>query len=222
MVTVEALGGALPAGRHWPVRRTREAGARREPDVEVRVAGDCPVIKSGLHHVLRERGITAIGSGRPAPGGVVVLVHRGDEALQDLGVYGGWGCAVLAAQPGPTAAFELAALSAGYHGVVDCQGPASDIAVAIRVAASGRVVLGQAVARQLARRAGCPASPGEITEAEARWLGGLARGTSVVDLATAEAYSERVMYRRLAGLYRKLGVRTRGEAIAAASRSGLI
>lgn len=193
-----------------------------DPAIEVAVEGECPVIKSGLHQVLRERGIAVAGSGEPVRAGVVLLVHRGDEALRDLRDYAGHDCAVLAAQPGPTAAFELLALTAGYHGVVDCQGTASDIAVAIRVAAAGRVVLSQAVARRLAERAGTWTVPGELTEAEVRWLTGLACGTSVVDLATAEAYSERAMYRRLSGLYRKLGVSTRGEAIAAASRSGLI
>ncbi|MBL0885601.1 helix-turn-helix transcriptional regulator [Myceligenerans indicum] len=208
-----------PAGT---VPSLRDPGVRPEPVTGVGVAGECPVITSGLRQVLREHGIAAGGSARPGPGGVVVLVHRGTETVRDISGYADSGCAVLAAQPGPTPEFEVSALSAGYHGVIDCQGPSSEIAVAIRAALAGRVVLSQAVARRLADRARPDHRSGDLSEAEVRWLRGLARGTPVVDLATAEAYSERAMYRRLADLYRKMGVGTRGEAIAVASRHGFI
>lgn len=222
MAAVRSLVEAPGPPRPRAIRPVQEPAVRYEPVVEVGLEGECPIIKSGLHQVLRASGITASESHRPEAGGVIVLVHRGGEALRDLGDYAGSGCAVLAAQPGPTAAFEMSALSAGYHGVVDCQGPTSQIALSIQVALTGQVVLSQAVARHLADRARSDRASADLTEAEVRWLGALARGTSVVDLATAEAYSERAMYRRLSDLYRKMDVRTRGEAIAVASRHGLI
>ncbi|RPF19994.1 helix-turn-helix transcriptional regulator [Myceligenerans xiligouense] len=222
MEAVRSLADTPVVPQSLAIRPVREPAVRQERAIEVGLEGECPIIKSGLHQVLREHGITVTGSRRPGRGGVVVLVHRGDEALRDIRGYVEAGCVVLAAQPGPTSGFEVSALVAGYHGVIDCQGPSSEIAVSIRAALTGRVVLSEAVARRLAGRARSDQGPGDLTEAEARWLVGLARGTSVVDLATAEAYSERAMYRRLSDLYRKMGVRTRGEAIAVASRHGLI
>lgn len=222
MAAARSLADVLAPPRPRTTGPVQEPAAPYEPAVEVGLEGECPIIRSGLRQVLVEHGIVASDSDLPAPGGVIVVVHRGAEELRDIGSYAGSGCAVLAAQPGPTAEFEIAALAAGYHGVIDCHGSGAQIALAIRVALTGQVVLGQAVARQLADRARADCGSDDLTEAEVRWLGALARGTSVVDLATSEAYSERAMYRRLSDLYRKMGVRTRGEAIAAASRHGSI
>lgn len=54
------------------------------------------------------------------------------------------------------------------------------------------------------------------------WLAALASGSTVARLANETGYSERVMFRRLADLYGRLGVSGRAEAIVAAERLGLL
>jgi DNA-binding NarL/FixJ family response regulator len=56
---------------------------------------------------------------------------------------------------------------------------------------------------------------------EAGWLRALAAGSTVADLASAHAYSEREMYRLLADLYDRLGVAGRIPALMLAARYGL-
>jgi DNA-binding NarL/FixJ family response regulator len=57
---------------------------------------------------------------------------------------------------------------------------------------------------------------------EAGWLRALAAGSTVADLASAHAYSEREMYRLLADVYDRLGVGGRIPALMLAARYGLL
>lgn len=61
-----------------------------------------------------------------------------------------------------------------------------------------------------------------ISELERALLADLAAGRTVMEIASAHSYSERDLYRRLAKLYRRLGVGGRHEATLLASRLGLI
>ena len=61
-----------------------------------------------------------------------------------------------------------------------------------------------------------------LGEAEVRWLRALSRGLNVQQLAWREGWSQRSMYRRLSDVYRKLGVRTRGQALVRATELHLL
>ena len=61
-----------------------------------------------------------------------------------------------------------------------------------------------------------------LSPAERRWLGSIAEGATVVEVAAAEGYSERHMRRLLADLYRRLGATGRVPALIAAARLGLL
>jgi DNA-binding CsgD family transcriptional regulator len=52
------------------------------------------------------------------------------------------------------------------------------------------------------------------------WLRHLSEGRTVADLADSVGYSERMMYRLLANLYRRLGARSRTKALMLAQREG--
>lgn len=58
------------------------------------------------------------------------------------------------------------------------------------------------------------------SEQEIAWLGRLAHGSSVVDLAEQAGYSERMMFRLLRALYAKLDVSNRTEAVIRARDEG--
>jgi DNA-binding NarL/FixJ family response regulator len=52
-----------------------------------------------------------------------------------------------------------------------------------------------------------------VTDDEMAWLRALGQGTTVASLAESVGLSERVMYRRLGRLYRRLGVPGRTQAL---------
>jgi DNA-binding CsgD family transcriptional regulator len=66
------------------------------------------------------------------------------------------------------------------------------------------------------------ASPRKLAGEERLWLRELVAGSRVVDIACRAGFSEREMYRQLRRTYQMLGAATRGEAIAAAQRLGLL
>lgn len=62
----------------------------------------------------------------------------------------------------------------------------------------------------------------QLTPQEVGWLRDLARGHTVVQLAEAAGYSERMMFRLLRSVYQRLNARTRTEAMMTASARGLL
>lgn len=114
----------------------------------------------------------------------------------------------------------LGALAQGYDGVIDLEGSAATIVLALRAALAGQCMLPTALGRRLSRA--CTSISDLPPPYEIAWLARLATGSSVLELAESQSLSERVMYRRLAGLYQRLGVGSRAEAIALAARAGLL
>ena len=68
---------------------------------------------------------------------------------------------------------------------------------------------------------GVDAAP-KLSEEELSWLGALADGGTVTEVAAATGRSERDMYVRLNDIYVRLGVRSRSRALAEAARRGWI
>lgn len=62
----------------------------------------------------------------------------------------------------------------------------------------------------------------DVSEDERTYLNHLATGTSIARIAQKVGYSERELHRRLARLYRKLGVQSKASALVVAATRGLI
>jgi len=113
------------------------------------------------------------------------------------------------------------AMRSGATAAVGRNAPPEDIVECLAAACAGRVIMPAPVAQALA----LAVDPGEhpaLTAAEVRLLAGLSAGRTVGDLARADGYSEREMFRRLHRLYFRMGVHGRTEALLAAQRWGLV
>jgi DNA-binding NarL/FixJ family response regulator len=101
-------------------------------------------------------------------------------------------------------------------GVLDVHCSPTKMAVTVKLASVGKLVLPVALARAtLVTGKQVTVSPEEL-----RWLRAFARGARTADIAAEDNYSEREIYRRLRHLYRRLGVDGRQTAVLKAARSG--
>ncbi len=114
------------------------------------------------------------------------------------------------------------ALRSGAHGVVAWD-LAPEVILSVVVAAlDGSTVLPTGVARSMAASGPALYDAEWITPEEVGWLRLLANGATVQQLAEKVGYSERALYRMLHGLYGRMRVSNRTEAILQASRWGLL
>ena len=113
-----------------------------------------------------------------------------------------------------------AALRTGATGVVAVDAELDHVVEVVRAASSGTSLLPAEVARGLCRPQNGPRPQLSVRERE--WLCRLAESTTVSSLARGSGYSEREMYRLLAGLYTRLGASGRTEALLLAERWGLL
>jgi DNA-binding NarL/FixJ family response regulator len=210
------------------------------------ITGSFPAFAAGLAAILRAEGFDATCLPDPGARGqtgrgdaLLVIVEPGQAPAGATGGEPG-----PASGPGPMAdltwltrdrddqvlvvmlvspepADYVQALRAGANAVLDWHASPTDIGCALRAALASHTVLPTSVARSLASTAPLPSSA-MFTGPEVRWLRLLAAGGSVARLARTEGYSQREVFRRLSGLYKRLGARNRPEAIALAARYGLL
>jgi DNA-binding NarL/FixJ family response regulator len=114
------------------------------------------------------------------------------------------------------------ALMAGASTAVPHDVDEAQICDVVSAAARGNAVLPAKIVHLMADSNARDGNGRDLTETEAAWLSALAHGSTVVQLARDARYSEREMYRLLQRLYRRLGARTRGQALVAAAHQGLI
>lgn len=120
-------------------------------------------------------------------------------------------------QSGPDALAE--ALHAGASSVVAWDAPTSRVTAAIDGLLAGEAHMPIDVARWLADRTSPTAF---LSDTEIAWLGQLDAGLTIAEMAPLAGYSERSLYRLLHGLYGRLGVDNRREAVEAARQRGLL
>jgi DNA-binding CsgD family transcriptional regulator len=204
------------------------------PWPSVIITGSFPAFAAGLAAILRAEGFDA--TCRPdleaccRAGGsdvLLVIVEPGQVPGTDPGRLAGLsgfvrdGLVLVVMLVSPEPADYIRALRAGAHAVLDWHASPTDVLCALRAALAGHTVLPTSVARSLASAAPLPASA-VFSRQEVRWLRLLAAGGSVARLAHTEGYSQREVFRRLSGLYKRIGARNRPEAIALAARYGLL
>jgi DNA-binding NarL/FixJ family response regulator len=114
------------------------------------------------------------------------------------------------------------ALRLGAHAAVPWQAEPERIVKVFAAALEDDTLLPVGVARAISAH-GAPLQDKEwITPEEVEWLRFLAEGATVHELAEKVGYSERALYRVLHGLYGRLRVANRTEAILQAQRWGLL
>lgn len=195
------------------------------PDSTYCIEGGSPTLRRGLAAILCAAGMhpdtashnddSLENSGTAA---VTVVVHDRGEPPRPL-IRAGPRLHVTIAAASEERTL-VAALAAGYHGAIDIGESPEGIVIAVQAALNGQCTLPYEVARRLA--SGYPPPNGTLDPQEVTWLNRLIAGSSVLELAESEAFSERAMYRRLSEVYQRLGVASRTEAIAVASRAGLL
>jgi DNA-binding NarL/FixJ family response regulator len=132
------------------------------------------------------------------------------------------GLKVIALLVDPTPDRHAEALRCGAHGAVPWESPPETILEVVTAALKGLTVLSTSVAQAIALSGAPLYDPDWITAEEIEWLKMLAGGATVQQLAEKAGYSERALYRLLHGLYGRMRVANRTEAILQASRWRLL
>lgn len=114
------------------------------------------------------------------------------------------------------------ALRCGAHAAVPWEASPETILEVLTAALAGVTVLPTAVAQAIAVSGAPLYDPEWVVAEEVEWLKLLARGMTVQQVAERAGYSERALYRLLHGLYGRMRVANRTEAILQASRWGLL
>jgi DNA-binding NarL/FixJ family response regulator len=164
---------------------------------------------------------------RPAAGGgrrAILVTVRPPRGWQPLSLLESIGpeVVVVALLVEATPDAYAQALRFGADGIAPWNAEPEVIVAVVQAALEGTLLLPIEVGRALAAGAVGLVDPEWITPEETEWLQLLARGMTVHDLADKTGYSERAMFRFLAGLYGKMGVLNRTEAVLLASLRGLV
>jgi DNA-binding NarL/FixJ family response regulator len=122
----------------------------------------------------------------------------------------------------PTPDRHAEALRAGAISAIAWDASPDGIVEVVAAAVRGFTLLPVPVARAIAAGEPPNAEPDWISPQEVEWIRMLAAGVTIQELAAKAGYSERAFYRVLHGLYRRMHVGSRTEAILQASRWGLL
>jgi DNA-binding NarL/FixJ family response regulator len=196
--------------------------------VRVAVVDPLPMFRYGIVALLADAGHEV-----DAPADTLGWARRHDHAtvLLTVATEGDWTTltrltdigrshAVIVVLASPTDADGAAAVRAGAASVI---GRSASPEVLLRVMtglATGEATLPLGVLRLLAAEPAEPEDGDRPPPEQIAWLRTLAGGSTVAALAKQVGYSERAMFRLLQGLYQRLGVRTRTEALMRAHERG--
>jgi len=117
---------------------------------------------------------------------------------------------------------QLRALAEGAITVVTEHDALEEIAAVVAAAIRGYARIPVQIVRALADGRGAHRDEPGLELLHVDLLRDLSHGSSVSTLARLRGYSEREMYRRLALLYRQLGVSNRSEALVLAAKRGIV
>ena len=223
-------GGGPVGTPHPDARRATDLAVHgADEQVQVVIVQMPPVYRYGLAALLRVVGLRCSATSSTdqlrevlAASGTRVLVLNAVVAASlplPLGATAE-GLFLVHVVPELTSETYAAALRSGATGVVADDAELHHAVDVIRAAAAGNSLLGADVARSLCRPS-TSAAP-QVSARERAWLRRLGDGATVAGLARADGYSEREMYRRLAGLYSRLGAANRTGALVLAERWGLL
>jgi DNA-binding NarL/FixJ family response regulator len=178
--------------------------------------GVAAVLSAAGHHV--ETPADPIGWAAQRPSALVLLTMAGTP--QWLLLAGLREAPVIALIEGGSAPDGARAVRAGARSVLPRGVAQGVLRRTVEATMDGQAVLPAAVVDLLA--AGRDQDPETVDSDRIGWLGKLASGTTVAQLAAQAGYSERAMFRLLAALYREMGARNRIEAVVRARDRGWI
>ena len=196
--------------------------------VRVAVVDRVPMYARGLAATLQDHGSPAdipadLLDWARRPGGVLVfLTLSNDLDWQALAALfeARPDAAVLGVVSAPDADVVARAVAAGALGIMPRDAGHATVGVVLGAALTGQSLISAEILRTLvSRSAGEPARQ-PISEHEIGWLRQLADGATVAHLAEQVGYSERMMFRLLAGVYARLGVHNRTRAVIRARDEG--
>jgi len=147
-----------------------------------------------------------------------VLTNQDWLLLQELGSRPDISILVVLAEN--DAESDVRAYQAGAVGVVQRDVDPAQLRGAVEAILEGRAIVPIGVLRALI--SGHTDATVLPTAAELDWLSALAAGVTVSEIARRAGYSERMMFRLLGDVYRKLGTTRRLDAIVLAKNRGLI
>jgi DNA-binding NarL/FixJ family response regulator len=214
--------------------------------ITVVVADDQALVRAGFRKILdTEPDIDVVaeaGDGRDAVD--TVTAARPDIALLDIRMPrmdGIEAARIITCTPGLSTRvmmlttfgiddYVFAALKAGASGFLLKDAPPDQLIDAVRVVAAGEAILARAVTRAVVERfaergttnAELRRRIDTLTVREAQVLGLLSRGLSNTEIAATLVVSEATAKSHVAGIFTKLGVRDRVQAVIAAYESGLV
>jgi DNA-binding NarL/FixJ family response regulator len=197
--------------------------------VSVAVVDPLPIFQQGVAAIL-----AAAGHAVEAPDDVVAWVRPGRLCVVVLTLCSGddWEVlqrlhstfpdqVVIALMDDESAGSGVRAVRAGARSVLHRGVPAAVLRRTVEATIEGQAVMPADVARALmAHAASDAAGPISVSVDELSWLRLLAAGSTVARVARDVGYSERAMFRLLQSLYKKMGVRTRIQAIVYAQEQG--
>jgi DNA-binding NarL/FixJ family response regulator len=211
------------------------------PGIRVLVADDHRLFRDGVRALLSVTAdIEVVGEAGDADGAVALATEElPDVVLMDLQMPGGGLAAterIAASAPGVAVLvltmFEdddsvFAAVRAGARGYVLKDTEPEDLVRAVRAAARGEAIFGRGVAMLMldwfaGRRTDARAEPfAELTAGERNVLRLLARGLSNTQIAGELSISHKTVRNYVSGIFRKLRVSDRAQAIVRARQAGL-
>lgn len=208
------------------------------PPIRLLVCDDHQVFAEALATHLAGEGLEIVGvAGRVADAVDAVRDHRPDVVLMDYELPDGDGVqatiAIRAAVPGTRVVLLtsnadenilVAALDAGASGFVTKHKPAAEVTAAVRAAAKGEMLVSTDMLARLLPRLHRQSQPTgyALTARELEVLGLLAEGTPNHELAARMGISRNTVRNHVQNLLTKLGVHSRLEAVAMATREGLL
>lgn len=189
--------------------------------LRIAVSDPLPVFRRGMIATLCEAGfpteaptdIAAWARAVERPIVVMTLQSSEDWVLLTQLLHSRPGVMVVAVLNDPSVTNHVRALRAGAACAVPRDAASETMREAVEAAVSGKVVVPTAVLQALTLREETPADAGSPSTREIEWLQQLAGGSSVAQLASQAGYSERAMFRLLRGLYAKIGVKNRTQAL---------
>jgi DNA-binding NarL/FixJ family response regulator len=197
----------------------------------IAVIDPAPSYRLGLTTVLRKAGFGPLEepddllTWLAAPGCKAILVTvRSANDWEPLRRMAGAGAdsIVVALLVDPTPDRHAEALRAGATAAIAWDSSPEGILEVVTAAVRGYTLLPAPIARAIAIGEPCGQDPDWVTPQEIEWLRMLAAGVTIQELAEKAGYSERAFYRVLHGLYGRMRVASRTEAILQASRWGLL
>jgi DNA-binding NarL/FixJ family response regulator len=205
--------------------------AARSPDERfpVTVVHPVPGYRLGLLTALSHAGYAPFESDDAAewvldqaPCAILVAAHDGEDLARLDQARGPAENTLVALLPHDDPSAYALALRAGADGAISWDSPPASIVDVLGAALNGCQLLPADVARALARGYRAEVKHSEVTEDEVRWLGLLADGRTIAELAQEAGYSIREMHRLLHDLYLRLGATNRSSGLVQATRGGLL